>query len=235
MKTKQVLILAILCIGLMACGSSKQQNGSGQSKAELRKELKQSAVKQARKEAKTYKKEGFRTFIGGMPLDKQIENAWLKSVATNEEGEPEFFVANARVIGGNASSAKMQATHQAKVELAGLMSSNISSLIESSVTNKELSSEEAVAINKAVQASKELIIADLGRVTKEIEIYRDLSNKNVEVMVCLSYSSKAATDITVKNIHKNLEQEAEGLHEKLDSLIGIKQIITNNNTNLNRE
>ena len=205
MKTKQVFMLFSFCLCLLACGSSKQQSAV-QSKDELKKELRQTALKEARKEAKSYKKEGFKTFIGGIPLDKQIEGAWLKSVAADESGLPAYIVANARVIGGNASAAKMQATHQAKVELAGLMSSNISSLIESSVSNKELTSEEAVAINKAVQASKELIIADLGRVTKEIEVYRDLSNKNVEVMVCLSYGSKAATEITVKNIHKNLEQ-----------------------------
>ncbi|WP_293666660.1 hypothetical protein [uncultured Parabacteroides sp.] len=235
MKTKHVSIFFCLCILLMGCGSSKKQGNSIPSNGELRKELKQSAVKQARKEAKLYKKEGFKTFIGGMPLDKQIESAWTKSVASNESGLPEYIVVNARVIGGNASSAKMQATHQAKVELAGLMSSNISSLIENSVSNNELSNEEAIAINKAVQASKELIIADLGRVTKEIEIYRDLNNKNVEVMVCLSYSSKAAADIAVQNIHKNLEQEAENLHDKLDSLIGIKQIISTNNTNLQKE
>ena len=235
MKTKHVFILFSLCIFFVGCGSSKQSGSSTQPKSELRKELKQTAIKQARKEAKTYKKEGFKTFLGGIPLDKQIENAWMKSVATDETGLPAYLVANSRVIGGNVSSAKMQANHQAKVELAGLMSSNISSLIESSVSNNELTSEEAVAINKAVQASKELIIADLGRVTKEIEIYRDLNNKNVEVMVCLSYSSKAATDVAMKSIHRNLEKEAKHLHDKLDSLTGIKQIILTNNTNLQQE
>lgn len=235
MKTKQVSILFSLCILLMACGSSKQQPTPVQSKNELRKELKQSAIKQARKEAKSYTKQGFRTFIGGVPLDKQIEGAWLKSVTTNESGFPEYLVANARVIGGNASAAKMQATHQAKVELAGLMSSNISSLIESSVASEELTREEAIAINKAVQASKELIIADLGRVMKEIEIYRDLNNRSVEVLVCLSYSSRAAADIAIKSIHKNLEQEAESLHDKLDNLTGIKQIVAKNNSNLQKE
>lgn len=235
MKTNHASILFCLLIILMGCGSSKSSKQSTNTKDDLRKELKQSAIKQARKEAKTYKKEGFKTFIGGVPLDKQIENAWMKSVATDEAGLANYLVANARVIGGNVSAAKMQATHQAKVELAGLMSSNISSLIENSVSNKELSNEEAVAINKAVQASKELIIADLGRVTKEIEIYKDLNNKNVEVLVCLSYSSKSAAEIAVKSIHKNLEKEAEILHDKLDSLIGIKQIISTNNTNLQKE
>lgn len=129
----------------------------------------------------------------------------------------------------------MQATHQAKVELAGLMSSSISSLIESSVSNKELTSEEAIAINKAVQASKELVLADLGHVMKEIEIYKDLHNKKVEVMVCLSYSSKTAAEIAIKSIHDKLEKDAENLHDKLDSLLGVKQVISTNNTNLQIE
>lgn len=235
MKTKHLFIILVSCILFVGCSSSKQQSNSVQSKSELRKDLQQKAVKQARKEAKLYKREGFKTFIGGMPLERQIESAWMKSVATDESGLPAYYVTNARVIGGNVSSAKMQATHQAKVELAGLMSSSISSLIESSVTNKELTSEEAIAINKAVQASKELVLADLGHVMKEIEIYKDLHNKKVEVMVCLSYSSKTAAEIAIKSIHDKLEKDAENLHDKLDSLLGVKQVISTNNTNLQIE
>ena len=94
MRTKYVFILFSLCTFFMGCGSSKQPSNPTQPKSELRKELKQTAIKQARKEAKTYKKEGFKTFIGGIPLEKQIENAWMKSVTTDESGLPAYLVAN---------------------------------------------------------------------------------------------------------------------------------------------
>lgn len=44
----------------------------------LNNELKKKALKDARKEAKKLTKEGFKTPIGKLPLDKQIENAWQK-------------------------------------------------------------------------------------------------------------------------------------------------------------
>ena len=53
MRTKYVFILFSLCTFFMGCGSSKQPSNPTQPKSELRKELKQTAIKQARKEAKT--------------------------------------------------------------------------------------------------------------------------------------------------------------------------------------
>lgn len=238
MNTKNLPVIMFMCMLLMACSTTKKVENKyadhSTKKEYLKKELQKSAIKQASKEAKQYKKEGFRTFIGGIPLDKQIEGAWLKSVETDTSGFAEYVVANARVIGGNVSAAKMQATHQAKVEVAGLISSNVASLIENSVANKELSLTEATAVNKALQASKELIVADLGRVIKEIEIYRDLNN-SVEVLVCLSYNSRLAAENAVKNIKQNLEQGTEQLHEKLDKMIGFNQFESTPNTNMKIE
>lgn len=179
-----------------------------------------------------YQKEGFKTFIGGIPLARQLENAWLKTNYADEAGIKEYIVTNARVIGGNASAAKMQALHLAKVEMAGLISSNIASLIESSTANNELSQQEAVSVNNALQASKELITADLGRVLNEVEIYRELPNKNVEVMVCLSYSSQQALDIARKNMAAKMEDKTEALHQKLDKLMGLDKFASQSNTNL---
>ena len=59
-----------VCALFYGCGSSKQPSNPTQPKSELRKELKQTAIKQARKEAKMYKKEGFKAFIGGISFRK---------------------------------------------------------------------------------------------------------------------------------------------------------------------
>jgi hypothetical protein len=186
----------------------------------LRKDLQEKAMKQARKDAKAYEKDGYRAFLGGLPLDKQIENAWLRAVDVNETGLPEYVTANARVVGANTSAAKAQALHLAKVELAGLISTNIASLVESSTANDELSRQEAVSVSQAVQASKELIAAELSQVFKDIEIYRELPNKNVEVMVSISYSSRIAAEAAKRAIQQKLENKSEDLHKKLDKMLG---------------
>jgi len=198
----------------------------------LRSTLEKDALKQAQEEAKEYRADGFRTFIGGLPLDKQIENAWLKVVDIDEAGTPEYIVANARVIGGNASAAKIQALHQAKVALAGLISSNIASLIESSSANDELSQREAVSLNKALQSSKELMATELGRVVNEVEVYRELPNRNVEVMVCLSYSARLALEIANRALKQKLEGESAALQSKLNEMIKADTFEPATNTNL---
>jgi hypothetical protein len=227
MKTTYASIFLAAVFFLASCGAGKNATSAPTSRFSNKE-----VMKQARKEAKVYKKEGFKTFIGGIPLDKQLENAWLKTNFKNDAGVKEYIVTNARVIGGNASAAKMQALHLAKVEMAGLISSNIASLIESSTANNELSQQEAVSANNALQASKELITADLGRVFNEIEIYREMPNKNVEVMVCLSYSSQQALEIAKKNMAAKLEDKTEALHQKLDKLMGLDKFAGQRNTNL---
>ena len=236
MKTKQLSIIVVIAALLISCGTSRDANKSLKDnisrKEILKDDLQKKAIKQARNDAKAYKKDGFRIFLGGLPLEKQIESAWIKAVDSNEDGLPKYIVANSRVIGSNTSAAKAQALHLAKVEMAGLISSNVAALIESSTANNELSQQEAVSLSKALQASKELITADLGRVLKEVEVYRELPNRNVEVMVCLSYSSDFALEATKKNMVKSLEDKTDVLHKKLDKMLDLEKFNPGNNTNL---
>ena len=54
----------------------------------LNKDLQKKAIKEARKEAKKLTKEGFKTPVGKLPLDKQIENAWQKQAEMTPDGTP---------------------------------------------------------------------------------------------------------------------------------------------------
>jgi hypothetical protein len=236
MKRKYVTIvlMAVVILTTIAAGWNTL-TGAPNPPAPMSSLSQKAVLKQAKKDAKRYRKEGFRTFVGGLPLERQIENAWMKTIAEDAAGLNEYVVANARVIGGNTSGAKMQAIHQAKVEMAGLISSNIASLIESSTTNSELSQQEAASLSKALQASKELITADFGRVSVEIEIYRELPNLNVEVIACLAYSSRQALEIAKKNILQKMEDGTEVLHQKLDKIMGLDKFAPQTNTNLKVE
>lgn len=236
MKKNYVSLVLMAAIALTSCDTFKKTSStSNGGPAPVSSISRKEVLKQAKKDAKKYRKEGFRTFIGGLPLERQIEGAWLKTIEVDDRGLNEYIVANARVIGGNTSGAKMQALHQAKVEMAGLISTSVAALIESSTANSELSQQEAVSLNKALQASKELITADFGRVSVEIEIYRELSNRNVEVITCLAYSSRQAFEIAKKNMVQKMEDGTEALHKKLDSLMGLDKFAPQTNTNLKIE
>lgn len=184
----------------------------------LDKELQKKAIKAARKEAKELVKEGFKTPVGKLPLEKQLEAAWEKQAELDMNGNPYWYTASSRVIGGNQSSAALQATNEAKVNLAGQIQTKVSQLIESKVANDDMGQEEAASLSSVVASSKSVISATLGRTIPLVEVYRTLPNKNVEVMVTLGYSMQAANQVAIKAIREELAAKSETLAKELDKL-----------------
>lgn len=184
----------------------------------LNKDIQKKAIKDARKQAKQLTKEGFRTPVGKLPLDKQIEAAWQKQAEMDTDGNPWWYIASSRAIGGNQSAAALQATNAAKLDLAGQIQTKVSQLIEAKVANDDLGQEEAASLSNIVAASKSMISATLGRTIPLVEVYRTLSNKNVEVQVTLGYSQQAATQTAIKAIRDDLAKKSEELAKKLDEL-----------------
>lgn len=184
----------------------------------LNKDLQKKAIKDARKQAKQLTKEGFRTPVGKLPLDKQIEAAWQKQAEMDTDGNPWWYIASSRAIGGNQSAAALQATNNAKMDLAGQIQTKVSQLIEAKIANDDLGQEEAASLSNIVAASKSMISATLGRTIPLVEVYRTLPNKNVEVQVTLGYSQQAATQTAIKAIRDELAKKSEELAKKLDEV-----------------
>lgn len=184
----------------------------------LNKDLQKKAIKDARKQAKQLAKDGFQTPVGKLPLDKQIEAAWQKQAEMDTDGNPWWYIASSRAIGGNQSAAALQATNAAKIDLAGQIQTKVSQLIEAQVANDDMGQEEAASLSNVVAASKSVISATLGRVIPLVEVFRTLPNKNVEVQVTLGYSQQAATQAAVKAIRQELAQKSEALAKELDKL-----------------
>ena len=184
----------------------------------LDKELKKKAIKAARKEAKRLTKEGFKTPVGKLPLDKQIETAWEKQAELDMDGNPYWYIASSRAIGGNQSAAVLQATNAAKIDLAGQIQTKVSQLIEAKVANDDMGQEEAASLSNVVASSKSIISGTLGRTIPLVEVYRTLPNKNVEVMVTIGYSMQTANQEAIKAIRQELAGKSEELAKELDKL-----------------
>ena len=184
----------------------------------LNKDLEKKAIKAARKEAKKLTKEGFRTPVGKLPLDKQLETAWQKQAEMDMEGNPYWYIASSRAIGGNQSSAALQATNAAKIDLAGQIQTKVSQLIEAKVANDDMGQEEAASLSNVVASSKSIISGTLGRTIPLVEVYRTLPNKNVEVVVTIGYSMQTANQEAIKAIRQELAGKSEELAKELDKL-----------------
>lgn len=213
MKTT-IKILAVLTVFLFGGSDLCAQKTEKQ----LKNDVTSKAIKSARKEAKKYKKEGYYVAPGALPLDKQLESAWMKQYETNDKDEQKFIMATGNSVAETQTAAKLQATETAKLELAGQINTQVAALIENSIANQQLNTEEAASITKTVAASKNLIAQEIGRIIPVVEMYKKIGT-NVEANVRLAYNLETAFDVAKKVIRKSLEEETKIAHEKLEKLM----------------
>jgi hypothetical protein len=185
------------------------------------KELKSRAVKSARKEAKKFTKDGFYVAPGALPLDKQLESAWLKQYAQDEEGLPQYIVETGNSVAETQTAAKIQAQETAKLNIAGSITTQVAALVENNIANQQLNNEEAASVTKTIAASKNMIAQELGRTLMLVEMYKKIG-KNVECDIRLAYDYKNAKEIAKKIMRQELEKQTNILQDKLDNLMDIK-------------
>jgi hypothetical protein len=217
-------IIFIFTINLNAQTNKDQAKLLGKKDKALTNEITDKATKQSRKESKRLQKEGWKVAAGALPMDKQLDECWKKQFEKDDLGFPKYIVANSITIGTNYSAAKNQAINLSKAELAGLIATQIAGLVENTVANQDLSQQEAASIVKTVDASKNIIAQEIGRIMVIFEAHRKLSNKNTEVQVRIAYNSAMAMESAKKTIIKKLESEGSNLHNKLDGLLGLDKM-----------
>ena len=183
-------------------------------------ELNEKASKAARKDAKRYKREGWQTAPGALPIEKQLDKSYLMQYEYDEDMYPKYIMGEGMSVAGNYDAAKMQALELAKQNLAGQIQTEVTALIENTVANDQLEAEEAASITRSAMAAKNLISQSIGRTITVVELYRTLGNKNKEVLVRIAYNKEMAKKAALKAIKKDLEEKGDELHKKLDELLG---------------
>jgi len=215
---KNAILIFAIVFGFSTFNTASAQAETKDLNKSLRKELKSKAIRKARKESKDLTKEGYFVAPGALPLDMQLERAWIRQLQTDDNGYPEYIVSTGIAVGESQIAAKTQAVEAAKLELAGTIANNIAAMIENNIANQQLTPEEAASVTKTVAASKNVIAQELGRVIPMVEVYRKVSN-SIEVSVRVAYDSKLALSQAKNTIRQQLEGESKALQEKLDKLM----------------
>ena len=177
--------------------------------------------KLATKEAKKLEKEGWTVRPGSMPLDQQLLKSYELQNKVDDDMYPMYIMGEATSVGENYDAAKVAATSLAMNNLAGQIQTELTALIENTVVNKQLTSEEAVSISETVMSSKSLISQSLGRTMPVVECYRLNAKKNTEVLIRIAYSVKKAKQQAMKVVKAELERKGEKVNEQLDSILGL--------------
>jgi hypothetical protein len=217
-------ITSFLLLAVMILSSEAELYAQEKPVNAAEKELKSRTMRKARKEARQLSKDGYGVAPGALPLDRQVENSWLRSIEMDAEtGYPKYITANGNAVGESITAAKLQANEIAKFELAGTISTNVAALIEGNVANAQLNTQEAASVTEIAGAIKNLVVQEIGRVLPLIEIYRPVGKNNVEVNIRIAYNSDMAVEAAKKVFRKELKEKTNILHEKLDKLLDFKK------------
>lgn len=173
--------------------------------------------KDAKKEAKRLTKEGYLTM--GLPLQRQLEDYYVKMSQADDEGMPIWLEASSQAIGNSYSTAQMEAVNVAKVRLAQQVRTTVMSQAKVDLANASLSSDEAASITKALEKSTLLVGEKLNRVVAAQQYYRVLKNKNYEVHVVLLYSAKAMRDMILQDARQTLQAEMDDFKPVYEDLL----------------
>lgn len=206
-------VLFALCM-MLTVGLFAQQTDK-----ELKSELKDKAIKEAQKEAKKLGKEGWKVNPGSLPLSKLIEQAWMKQVAEDEQGNLKYIAADGNGVAESKSVAEAQAIEFAKLQLAGTIESNIASMVKGNLANAQASTTDATSVTEIVQSSKNIIAQQMGYINPSFKIYRDLKDSKVEVQVRIFYETSQSWAIAKKAIRKELKDKLKKTDEEVDKLL----------------
>lgn len=221
---KKILMVAIALSVATGCAFAQEAKEINKERKELAKyskqQLNERASKAAEKEAKKLRKEGWLVSPGALPLEKQLDRAYMMQYEFDEDLFPKYMSGQAQSTGGNYDAAHMQAMELAKQDLAGQIQTEITALVENTVANDQLDKGDAASITKSISASKNLISQSIGRVIPVVEVYRELKNKNKEVRVMIMYNSEMAKQAAKKAIIEDLSAKGEDLHAQLDKVLG---------------
>jgi hypothetical protein len=214
-------IFTVLLMFAIAQTAWAQSVNSAQLK-QLNQNLKEKSTKEARKEAKKLKKEGWVVSPGALPLEKQLDRSYFTLMETDEDQNPVYITGEGQSVGENYDAAKMQAMELARQQIASKLGSETTALIDNLVGNKQLGAEEAATVTTLLSEGKTIISQKLGRVVPVVECYRTLKNNNKEVMVRLATKESTIREVMKDYLRGEMEKKGAKMSDQLDELLSKK-------------
>lgn len=223
---KKIILMAIAAFAVFsvanAAGDDNYKKTIKERKeinAQSRNLLEAKVNKETKKEVKALQKEGWKVAPGALPLEKMMQRSYELQYEFDDDLMPKYYNGEARPIGESYDAAKMQAMALAKVSLAQQISSEIAGLVENSVDNKQLTSDQAASVVRTLSNSKELIAQKIGRVIPVVEMYRILPNKNYQVSMRVFYKADLAKEAAIEAVRQALEDRADNNQEILNTIL----------------
>ena len=178
------------------------------------------AIKEARKEAKKWEKEGFQNTPGNLSLEIQFERALVKRVLLDDQGVPRYISVSGSAISGSESVAQANALDNTRAILAGQIQSDVSALVSNNKANTGYTAEEIETIDEFISNSKTLIQKELGIIRPEVEMVRRVDDK-YEYRLTILYDLLEAKKVTKEIVKRDLKDKLSKNEEDLNKILGL--------------
>ena len=165
-------------------------------------------IKAIKGEIAQWQSEGWKIAPGNLSMAEQIlmQKEYMKR--TDEAGEPLYTFSESSAVGQTYKAAQFAAMRGVKIAASDEFESEITSIIEQDLANKQQALDRAVSVDKVLSRTKEVLSNRLPRGIKIISVYRELKTKNIEVRLMYAYNynqvksqiADAAQDALAKEI-----------------------------------
>lgn len=181
--------------------------------------------KDAKKQAKDFKKEGWTVPAGEKSIEQQITESFVygEELMADESGNTmKRYLTHSAIQTANTYNAGYAAARaNALTELGSLLKTRLVAAIETKLENSSKSTVVAVSVDKFNQRAHYIVDETLTNTIPLLTIYRRLPNNSMEVQVRLAIDKKAL----MAELKSKMQQELEIEGDKLSDIV--REVVKN--------
>lgn len=183
-------------------------------------------TKQAKKQAKELKAEGWTVPAGDVDIAQQVTRSQLYSaeLTTDESGNvtKRYIMQTAQQTAGTYNSGYVAARAAAQTELAAMLKTELVTAMQQKLDNSQNNALTATTIDKFNQRSRMIVDQTLTNAIPVLAIYRRLPNNNFEVQVRIAFDKKELIARIKRNMQQELEKDGDKLYDIVDAVFDDK-------------
>lgn len=183
-------------------------------------------TKQAKKQAKELKAEGWTVPAGDIDIAQQVTRSQLYSaeLTTDENGNvtKRYIMQTAQQTAGTYNSGYAAARAAAQTELAAMLKTELVTAMQQKLDNSQSNALTATTIDKFNQRSRMIVDQTLTNAIPVLAIYRRLPNNNFEVQVRIAFDKKELIARIKRNMQQELEKDGDKLYDIVDAVFDDK-------------
>lgn len=183
-------------------------------------------TKQAKKQAKELKAEGWTVPAGDVDIAQQVTRSQLYSaeLTTDESGNvtKRYIMQTAQQTAGTYNSGYAAARAAAQTELAAMLKTELVTAMQQKLDNSQSNALTATTIDKFNQRSRMIVDQTLTNAIPVLAIYRRLPNNSFEVQVRIAFDKKELIARIKRNMQQELEKDGDKLYDIVDAVFDDK-------------